>query len=77
MSTLGGLLPVLADEVREAAGRSQLLATTHAPYFVDALRPKELWVLYRDNEGFSRTIRASDRRHVVARSDVGGQLGNL
>lgn len=71
------LLQVLAEEAREAAGRSQLLVTTHSPYFVDALRPKELWVLYRDKKGFSRTIRASDMSRVVAQVDAGGLLGNL
>ncbi|MGH3774598.1 MAG: AAA family ATPase [Pseudonocardiaceae bacterium] len=71
------LLQVLAEEARGVAGRSQLLVTTHSPYFVDALRPKELWVLYRDNEGFSRRIRASDMRRVVAQVNAGGLLGNL
>ncbi len=71
------LLPILADEARLAAGRSQLLVTTHSPYFVDALRPRELWVLYRDEAGFTRTVRASDMRRVVAQTDAGGHLGNL
>ncbi|MGH3905947.1 MAG: AAA family ATPase [Pseudonocardiaceae bacterium] len=71
------LLPVLAEEARLAAGRSQLLVTTHSPYFVDALRPKELWVLYRDDEGFTRTVRASAMRRVVAQTNAGGLLGNL
>lgn len=71
------LLHVLAEEARLAAGRSQLLATTHSPYFVDALRPKELWVLYRDRKGFTHTVRASDMVRVVAQADVGGLLGNL
>ncbi|MGH3801821.1 MAG: AAA family ATPase, partial [Pseudonocardiaceae bacterium] len=71
------LLQVLAEEARGAAGRSQLLVTTHSPYFVDALRPKELWVLYRDDKGFTRTIRASDMSRVVAQADAGGLLGNL
>ena len=71
------LLHVLAEEARGAAGRSQLLVTTHSPYFVDALRPKELWVLYRDDEGFTRTARASDMKRMVAQADAGGLLGNL
>lgn len=71
------LLQVLAEEARQAAGRSQLLVTTHSPYLVDALRPKELWVLYRDSEGFTRTIRASEMRQVMAQTDAGGLLGNL
>ena len=71
------LLHVLAEEARLAAGRSQLLVTTHSPYFVDALRPKELWVLYRDGKGFTRTVRASDMVRVVAQADAGGLLGSL
>jgi hypothetical protein len=35
------LLPVLAEEARLTAGRSQLLVTTHSPHFVDALRRNE------------------------------------
>lgn len=71
------LLQVLAEEARSAAGRSQLLVTTHSPYFVDALRPKELWVLYRDGKGFTRTVRASEMAPVVAQADAGGLLGSL
>ncbi|MGH3833121.1 MAG: AAA family ATPase [Pseudonocardiaceae bacterium] len=71
------LLNVLAEEARGAAGRSQLLVTTHSPYFVDALRPKELWVLYRDDEGFTRTVRASAMKRMVAQADAGALLGNL
>jgi predicted ATPase len=71
------LLHTLADEARGAAGRSQLLVTTHSPYFVDALRPKELWILYRDDEGFTRTVRASEMTRVVTQADAGGLLGNL
>lgn len=71
------LLHVLAEEARRAAGRSQLLVTTHSPYFVDALRPKELWVLYRDGEGFTRRIRASDMVSVVTQAGAGGLLGSL
>jgi predicted ATPase len=71
------LLHVLAEEERLAAGRSQLLVTTQSPYFVDALRPKELWVLYRDRKGFTRTVRASEMAPVVAQADAGGLLGSL
>lgn len=37
------LLPLLAEECRTASGRGQLLVTTHSPYFVNGLRPQELW----------------------------------
>jgi predicted ATPase len=71
------LFPLLAEEVREAAGRSQMLVTTHSPYFADALRPRELWVLYRESDGFSRAQRASSLPQVVAMVDNGAQLGSL
>jgi predicted ATPase len=71
------LLYALAEEARAAAARSQLLVTTHSPYFANALRPKELWVLYRDQDGFARNVRASDLPKVNAMVDAGGLLGSL
>lgn len=71
------LLNALAEECRSATARSQLLVTTHSPFFVDGLRPKELWVLYRDTDGFARARRASDMPKVTAFVDEGAQLGDL
>lgn len=71
------LLPLLAEEARLAAARSQMLVTTHSPYFADALQPRELWVLYRAVDGFTRTRRASDIPQLVAMVESGGQLGSL
>lgn len=71
------LLLQLAEECRAAAARSQLLVTTHSPYFVDGLRPKELWVIYRDVDGYSRARRASDMPKVAAFIEEGAQLGDL
>lgn len=71
------LLPLLAEEAREAAARSQMLVTTHSPFFADALRPKELWLLYRETDGFTRTRRASEHRQLVAMLENGAQLGSL
>ncbi|MCP4676098.1 MAG: AAA family ATPase, partial [Deltaproteobacteria bacterium] len=58
------LLPELAEECRAAAERTQLLATTHSPYFLNALRPEEVRVLYRDENGFTQTIPASEIQGV-------------
>ena len=44
------LLPELAEECRAASAVSQLMVTTHSPFFVNALRPKEVWVLYRGED---------------------------
>lgn len=71
------LLYGLAEEMRQAADDSQLLVTTHSPYFVDALRPDELWVLYRKDDGYAQAVRASDLPQVMAQVDSGGRLGDL
>lgn len=58
------LLETLAKEFREhATGRkdsSQVFITTHQPYFVDALEPKEVWILEKKSDGFSYIRRSSD-----------------
>ncbi|MGH8910606.1 MAG: AAA family ATPase [Egibacteraceae bacterium] len=71
------LLNHLAEECRQAAARSQLLVTTHSPHFVDGLRPDELRVLFRDEDGFTRAQRAADMEQVRAQIEVGAQLGDL
>lgn len=71
------LLSLLAEEARSAAGRSQMLVTTHSPYFADALVPRELWVLYRAEDGYTRVRRASEVRAVNAMVHEGAELGSL
>lgn len=71
------LLYPLAEEARAAAQRSQLLVTTHSPYFADALQPKELWALYRAEDGFARVVRAADIPSLTAMAEAGGLLGSL
>jgi len=71
------LLPELAEEYRNASGRTQLLVTTHSPFFVNALKASELWVLYRDDKGYTQARRASDMRGVVKFMENGASLGDL
>jgi len=71
------LLPELAEECREAAARSQLMVTTHSPFFVNGLRPKEVWVLYRDEKGYAQARRAADMPGVNEFMAQGALLGNL
>jgi predicted ATPase len=71
------LLPELAGECREATTNSQLMVTTHSPFFVDALRPEEVWVLYRDENGFTKAKRTADMRGIKEFIDQGALLGNL
>jgi len=71
------LLPELAEECRAAAARSQLMVTTHSPFFVNGLRPKEVWVLYRDEKGYTQARRAADMRGINEFVSQGALLGNL
>ena len=75
------LLESLATEFREHAtgrkGGSQVFITTHQPYFVDALEPKEVWVLEKGEDGFSKIRRASDDELVKNMVVEGLPLGSL
>lgn len=71
------LLPGLCEECRNASSKSQLFISTHSPFFVNGLRPDELWVLYRDTNGFTNAIRASDMYRVPDLFHSGGLLGDL
>ena len=74
------LLATLASEFKEYAEKSrgpQLLITTHAPYFVDALTPDEVWILDKGKDGFSTLVRAADIQGVLALYDEGLPMGSL
>lgn len=68
---------LLADAIRSSAVAGQVIVATHAPQFVDALRPDEVWMLFRDDSGTTATRRAADIPRLTAMVDAGGLLGNL
>jgi predicted ATPase len=78
------LLEILAHEFREhstgtkgGSGGSQLFVTTHQPYFVDALKPEEVWILEKGEDGFSKISRASDHEIIKSLVTEGLPLGGL
>jgi predicted ATPase len=71
------LLPELAEECRKASARGQLLVTTHSPFFVNALRPGEVRVLYRNSAGYTQAVRAADIQGVPEFMAAGALLGQL
>jgi predicted ATPase len=71
------LLPELAEECRAATEHTQLLVTTHSPFFLNAARSKEVRVLYRDAQGFTNAVRASDINGVDEFIHEGASLGQL
>jgi predicted ATPase len=71
------LLPELAEECRTASARSQVLVTTHSPFFLDGLRPEEVWILHRDRDGFAKAQRAADVQGIMEFVENGAKLGHL
>jgi predicted ATPase len=71
------LLPELAEECRAATERSQLLVTTHSPFFLNAMKPEEVRVLYRDEEGYTQSTRASDIQGIPQFVGAGAGMGHL
>lgn len=71
------LLPELAEECDQASGKTQLIVTTHSPFFVDRLRPEQVRVIYRDEKGYSRIVRTAEMPGVDAFIAEGASLGDL
>jgi predicted ATPase len=71
------LLPELAEECRSASARTQIMATTHSPFFLNGLKPEEAWILYRNQKGFTEVKRVSDLIAVQKFMQHGAQLGHL
>lgn len=71
------LLPELAEACMAASERAQLLLTTHSSFFLNALRPEAVRVLYRDEPGMTQSVRASDVQAVPDFLEEGACLGDL
>ena len=71
------LLPELAEECRAAAERSQLLVTTHSPFFLSGLKHEEVRVLYRDNQGHTQVVRVADIPGIPEFMEAGASMGDL
>lgn len=71
------LLPGLAEECRAASERTQLLVTTHSPDFLNGMRPEEVHVLFRDEQGYTQPRRTADIQGVPEFVAAGASLGQL
>lgn len=71
------LLHGLAEECRAATDATQLMVTSHSPFFVNALRPEEVRVLWRGEDGYTRARRTADMPAVEANVRHGALLGWL
>jgi predicted ATPase len=56
---------------------TQVLVTTHSPYFVDALKPEQVWLVKKDEQGHSTALRASEVEDIRNMTAQGIPLGSL
>jgi predicted ATPase len=71
------LLPELSEECRRATDHSQLLVTTHSPFFLNSVHPDEVRILYRDELGYTQAKRAIDVQGVKEFVEAGASMGHL
>ncbi len=71
------LLSGLAEECHEVSALSQLMITTHSPHFINEFRANEVWVLYRDDQGFTVCKRTSEMQGINEFLEAGAKLGQL
>ena len=71
------LLTGLVGEFIEVSMSSQLIITTHSPRFVNEFRAEDVWVLYRDKQGFTVCKRASEMQGIKEFLEAGAKLGQL
>ena len=71
------LLPGLAEECTLATRYSQLMVTTHSPFFLSGLLPDQVRILDRGHDGYSRVVRAADIEGIAEFMKEGADLGDL
>jgi len=71
------LLPELSEECQQAADRTQLIVTTHSPFFINPLSAKEVRILCRGEDGYTQVRRISEIKGIKEFMDAGATLGDL
>ena len=71
------LLPELGEECRLASDRTQLLVTTHSPFFLNTCKPEEVRILYRDEQGYTQARTATQIPGINEFMKAGASLGHL
>ncbi|MDP3158081.1 MAG: AAA family ATPase [Archangium sp.] len=65
------------SQVGEKKAGTQILVTTHSPYFVDALQPEQVWLIRKNAKGHATAQRAADNREIKELTEQGVPLGSL
>lgn len=74
------LVENLASELlrhAEQTGMTQVMVTTHSPYFVDALSPEQVWYMQKDEHGHATARKTSTYDAIKELTEEGIPLGSL
>lgn len=71
------VVPLLAENIKQMSGRSQVVVTTHSPEFLTNLTPRELWAIHRRDDGFADIARVSANVRVRNMLTEGASLAQL
>ena len=71
------LMYAFRDHARDSQRGAQIFFTTHQPYFLDAVSPKEVWILEKDDDGFSSVRWIGEDPRVCALVEEELPLGDL
>ncbi len=71
------LLGELAEECDVAAAKTQIIVTTHSPFFLDSLAPRQVWAMTRDETGYTTAKRVSEMKMIATMMEAGAKLGQL
>jgi predicted ATPase len=77
VSLVGELAARFASRASDEALATQILVTTHSPYFVDPLTPEQVWYIRKNDAGHSTAQRAADIGTIRAMTEQGIPLGSL
>ena len=71
------LLGELAEECNLASTNTQLIVTSHSPFFINALKADQVWAMMRGNDGYAVAKRIADMKGVPEMLEAGVGLGDL
>ena len=71
------LLTGFVEDCIKACMGAQFMITTHSPQFVNEFTAEEVWVLYRNEQGWAVCKRASDMLGINHLMEAGAKLGQL
>ena len=74
---LHALARELVQHAEKKGGQTQILVTTHSPYFVDALTPNQVWLMQKDQTGQTQATLTAEMPTIVDLNAEGIPLGSL